>query len=537
MKFRGRKLAFRSGEKLGFSGNQPVVRRSHSKGGLVLAEEVEAAKNRPTKWGGLKNCFGTTLGIRTQIFAGFAIFTVIIVVLLWVFQITLLNTFYKAIKQNEIKNTAKYVAEIMEQEDFVEDLATVIQNTGIDVMITSARGENIISMAMMRSDLFESLTPLLCYQIYEETKASGGEFMRSYTPWAADKGFRGEAFGRKQTAAEEEIIYLKTVEAQNGQDRLLILNTRVTPVDSTVDTLKVQLWCLTGVMILLSGLLALFLSRKISRPITAISSGAKLLGLGRYDVNFEGHGSRETRELADTLNYTARELSKVEGLRRELIANVSHDLRTPLTMISGYAEVMRDIPGENSPENVQVIMDEAERLKNLVNDLLDLSKLEAGKMELSLSRVNLTGSIREILRRYDKLADYSFDFYHGEDVYVMGDEIKLSQVVYNLVNNAITYTGPDQHVVLTQSLTKLPDGSDAVKIEITDSGEGIPEDKLKDIWERYYKVEKDHKRSKVGTGLGLSIVKNVLELHGGSYGVTSAVGQGSTFWFQLKAAE
>ena len=106
--------------------------------------------------------------------------------------------------------------------------------------------------------------------------------------------------------------------------------------------------------------------------------------------------------------------------------------------------------------------------------------------------------------------------------------MKISQVVYNLINNAITYTGPDHRVFLRQCI----DG-ETVRIEVTDTGEGIPEDKLKDIWKRYYKVDKEHKRAQIGTGLGLSIVKTILDLHDGAYGVRSALGQGSTFWFTL----
>ena len=197
-------------------------------------------------------------------------------------------------------------------------------------------------------------------------------------------------------------------------------------------------------------------------------------------------------------------------------------------MIKGYSEVMRDLPGENTPENVQIIIDEAERLTNLVNDLLDLSKLEAGVLPLEKTRFNLTASIRQILHRYDKLADYRFPFQYEEEVWVDADELKISQVVYNLVNNAITYSGEDKTITLCQTVEQ-----DKVRVSVTDTGEGIPQDKLKDIWERYYKVDKEHKRAQMGSGLGLSIVKNILDKHGGAYGVSSQLGKGSTFWFEL----
>ena len=156
----------------------------------------------------------------------------------------------------------------------------------------------------------------------------------------------------------------------------------------------------------------------------------------------QGKGYLEIEELSNTLNYAAKELSKVESLRRELIANMSHDLRTPLTMISGYGEVMRDIPGENTAENVQIIIDETKRLTNLVNDMLDLSKLQAGAQEINSSSFNITEEIEHIIARYDKLLtnkDFTIQFQYDKPVFVKADIIKINQVIYNLINNAINY--------------------------------------------------------------------------------------------------
>ncbi|MBQ1985088.1 MAG: HAMP domain-containing histidine kinase, partial [Clostridia bacterium] len=324
------------------------------------------------------------------------------------------------------------------------------------------------------------------------------------------------------------IICAHTVTLPERGEYLVMLSSSVVPVDSTVETLTVQLQCLTIAMIAMGLILALILSRRLSKPIEQINHSAKYLANGEYDIRFPGKGAREVEELADTLNYAAEELSKVETLRRELIANVSHDLRTPLTMISGYAEVMRDLPGENTPENVQVIIDESNRLTGLVNDMLDLSKLQSGAQTVNAEHYSLTEEIRSVLSRYDKLADYTFRFWCDREVFVLADRLKISQVIYNLVNNAINYTGPEKIVYVRQ----IVEGG-TVRVEVTDTGEGIPEDKLPYIWDRYYKVDKAHRRAQVGTGLGLSIVKKILEMHNGKYGVMSRVGEGSTFWFEL----
>ena len=277
--------------------------------------------------------------------------------------------------------------------------------------------------------------------------------------------------------------------------------------------------------------MAFILSRKTSKPIEKLNESAKLLAQGNYDIDFSINGYREVEELGSTLNIAEVELSKVENLRRELLANISHDLRTPLTMITGYAEVMRDIPGEQTPENVQVIIDEATRLTTLVNDLLDISKLQSGVQTLNQEVYNFTQEVDEILKRYAKLIEqnqYSIDFEFDKEVKVFADKSKIDQVIYNLINNAVNYTGADKKVLIRQIANE-----NTVRLEVTDTGVGIEPEQLKYIWDRYYKLDKNHKRAQIGTGLGLSIVRGVMELHNGKYGVISDVGRGSTFWFEL----
>ncbi len=277
--------------------------------------------------------------------------------------------------------------------------------------------------------------------------------------------------------------------------------------------------------------MALALSRSLSKSIIKINDEAKKLAEGDYSVNFNSKDYMEVAELSDTLNYAASELGKADSFQKELIANVSHDLRTPLTMIKGYAEVMRDIPGENTPENVQVIIDETERLSGLVNDMLDISKLKAGTIAIQPEEYNITESIRHVLERYNKLREvdgYTIDFIYDDEVIVYADEQKMYQVLYNLINNAINYTGEDKKVTVIQKVL-----DNTLRIEVKDTGDGVKPEDIPYVWDRYYKDSSTHKRAIQGTGLGLSIVKNVLELHGAKYGVSSVRGVGATFWFEL----
>jgi signal transduction histidine kinase len=281
--------------------------------------------------------------------------------------------------------------------------------------------------------------------------------------------------------------------------------------------------------------MAMVFARSIISPIVRMNQSAKQLAEGNYDVQFEGDGYRETRELAETLNYASKELSKNDRLQKELIANVSHDLRTPLTMIKGYSEIMRDIPGENTPENMQAIIDETERLSELVSALLDISRLQADAAELIPEPFDLTEQVQTSVERYDKLRSqdgYSVRFEYDSHVFVNADRAMMLRVLYNLISNGINYAGEDKTVIVRQECRE-----GKVRISVIDHGAGIAEEQIPLIWDRYYKVDRVHKRAVVGTGLGLSIVKTVLERHGAAYGVDSQVGKGSTFWFELDLDE
>ncbi len=491
-----------------------------------------------------------TIKIKWKIFAYLLAFTGILLVLLWLLQICYLDVFYKKIKTSEAEKLLSQVTTVLQQgadsETIGEKIDELGLNSGMAILITDLNGTiqfNAEYIATTRMNTMPIWMILDCYGMAKENggiakvEYEGGmnkTFMHGMPPnVSTDKEELPTEFiqnrGQEQMSS---VIYVKLLE-KDDTEWIVMVNAQLTPVDATVQTLRVELTWITIVMVILSLIIALLLSRQISKPFTQINNSAKELAKGNFDVVFEGKSYLEIAELADTLNYTAQELNKSENFKRELLANVSHDLRTPLTMITAYSEVMRDLPGENTPENVQVVIEEAQRLTGLVNDMLDISKLQAGVMELHGTEYNLTQSILSVLNRYNKLKEqdgYSIDFIYEDEAMVYADEEKIYQVLYNLINNAINYTGEAKRVVVRQVLS---DGY--VRIEVEDFGEGIEKDALPYVWDRYYKVDKTHKRAVTGTGLGLSIVKNVLELHKAEYGVTSEVGKGSTFWFTLKS--
>lgn len=473
--------------------------------------------------------------LRYRVVMYFLLFSLIMLILLWLFQTVFFKGFYRSVKISQVESSAKNIISMMQETD---------ENTGGNVDKVSAMMEYIYEqndMMVALYDLNTNFAMSICSSDVPENleKISGSDVIR-YRNMAIQNGGTyleyqhkalNEDSGSLEKYAAESVTYSE-VFMDSGNGRYMItIRSIITPFNSVVDTLRNQLIIISAILVVLSVMLSIIVSNLITRPIIKTNKAAKELAKQNYDVKFESDGYLEIRELNDTLNFAARELTKVEKLRQDLIANISHDLRTPLTMITGYGEVIRDLPGENTPENIQIIIDEATRLNELVTDLLDISKLQSGAMQLVRTDFSLTKCIEEIFNRYTKLIEqnhYNIVFNYKEDVIINADDVKIKQVIYNLINNAINYVGDDKTVIVTQIADK-----NFVRVEVTDHGVGIDPDKLEYIWDRYYKVDKAHKSAVIGTGLGLSIVKNILELHNARFGVKSKLGAGSTFWFEL----
>lgn len=536
------------------------------------------------------------LSIKWGIFAGLIVFLAILLLLLFFLQTVYLDDIYKAAKKNTLNNASTKTAQILEEQ--LESLAEAVtdqtqesdvaneDNTAdtvavdeeirsaleqkldaltaaydIDIQVSGEDGTLLYSSLRM----YESTLPKQFYQdSYKRAKESGGSFTEEIEgdiqrdPFDLIAGNKeppekptGEddrspqainsrnEIGPEQTPAnaitQESMLNVKILTI-GSTPYLVLLSARLTPVNATVQMIRQELAVVSVIMIVLALGLAMVISRYISKPLSQMNESAKELAKGNYEVEFHDQSSLEIRELGNTLNYTARQLKKTEQLQHELIANVSHDLRTPLTMIQAYAEMMRDIPGENTPENVQVIIDEAGHLTGMVNDLLDISKLQAGVTQLNKTHFNLTQNLEAAVQRIGRMAsanEFTIELIcdRNQEIFVDADEFKIYQVVYNLINNALNYSGDSRHVIVRQECN-----DDIVTVSVQDFGPGIAKEDLPLVWERYYKVDKEHRRSSNGSGLGLAIVRKILELHHAQYGVDSMLGRGSTFWFCLKVS-
>ena len=494
------------------------------------------------------------VSLHFKLLSYFLVFGIIILLVLWVFQSFFLETFYTMSKSSQVEKNASIISRSIEQnknvQSTIENVASynslsvyVYDSTSIFRLMYDCEYDNpATSLEIEYHDIYsyyksasENGGQYMCITSNDKAQVLQKRFNKMFNSYATSDTARAEIhFSSNGESDAQNMVYSDIIELSDTSECFLIVTSSITPLSNTVEIMKDQMFVISIAFVLLAIFFSLYASRKIARPISKTNSSAKELAKKNYDVEFNATGYLEVEELNDTLNYAKSELATTEKLQRELIANISHDLRTPLTMITGYGEVMRDLPGENTPENIQIIIDEATRLSSLVNDLLDLSKLQSGAIKAEKQKYCLTDSIRDIFVRYAKLKEqdgYNIEFESNEDVYVNADELKVSQVIYNLVNNAINHAGEDKTVIVTQKIK-----GKKVVVEVTDHGEGIPADKLRYIWDRYYKVDKEHKRGVIGSGLGLSIVKHIVERYNGTIRVESNLGEGTTFTVKLPYA-
>ncbi|MDP2892084.1 MAG: HAMP domain-containing sensor histidine kinase [Bacillota bacterium] len=459
--------------------------------------------------------------LKFHLWLYFILFAVIILLVLWCLQILFLNAYYQLMKTNEITGAAAKISAQYGTENFQSNAQQLAFENNLVVLLIDDQGDVLMS-ADMTGNTSPRKQPREIFEPLQEKLLENPEQSAVLT-------MDNPMFHNRM------LVYGKLLTNNSGERELLFISSYLDPIGSTTNILKDQLIYISVILLVLAFALSFFLSRRISKPITKLTGGADRLAKGDYSVDFERSYYSEIDQLSRTLNYATKQISKVDELRKDLIANVSHDLRTPLTMIKAYAEMIRDLSGEKPKkrrEHLDVIIGEADRLSILVNDILDLSEIQSGVEMLNITHIDISMMTKSILKRYSILSEkdgYTFENNLPERASAQGDEHRIEQVIYNLINNAINYTGDDRKVFIT--VTDLPD---MVRFEVRDTGSGIAKDELENIWERYYKVDGAHKRTVVGTGLGLAIVKNILEQHGAAFGVESSVGQGSTFWFELK---
>ena len=310
----------------------------------------------------------------------------------------------------------------------------------------------------------------------------------------------------------------------------IIVSTGMAQIATAAEVLRSILWPVALILLVLDLLFAMLFSRWFTRPVQQLSSGAKEIAAGNYDIQLPVVHHDEIGQLAEDFNHMAAEVKRSAQLEKDILANVSHDLRTPLTLIKGYAETVRDLTGtdaEKRTEQCNIIVDETDRLSALVNSVMELSKVQSGAEKPNLIDFDMGELCFEVAGRYDALCDqnhWHLELQADEAAPVRADPAMMERVLHNLLGNAFHHIGADGQVMLRV----LPQ-ADGCRVEIEDHGPGIPPEDLPYIFDRYYRSRSD--AGKQGTGLGLSITKAIFQQHGFRFGVQSTVGKGTTFWF------
>jgi signal transduction histidine kinase len=459
--------------------------------------------------------------IALKLWSGMIALVVVMLVMLWIFQIMFLEKFYTGIKISEVKNKGYEVIEQLEKAEDI-DLESFVNETNSSVELLDSNGEVLYNVS---SNASNSQMPMM---------------MNNSRLEAINGIIRGKEVTLSLIHPKFQntfIIIGLPLKVQSEFRGGLLINLPLAPVKDTAAILKVQLFYITIILLVTALIFAYFLSRSFTKPILEITKVSEEMASGNFSMKIKSKNKDEIGRLAATINYMGEELSKIEQLRKDLIANVSHELRTPLSLIRGYAETIRDVTGnvtEKREKQIGIIIEEAERLGTMVDDILNLSQIQAGYVNLNKTKFNISELLERVIKRFEILSEktgVTITLENQVDAIVEADELSIEQVMYNLVNNAFNHTKRSGHINI-----RVIENEKNIRIEVEDTGVGISEEDLKHIWDRFYKVDKIQGIKSKGTGLGLTIVSTILESQDFKYGVESTKGIGTRFWFEIKSS-
>ncbi|NLJ40923.1 MAG: cell wall metabolism sensor histidine kinase WalK [Clostridiales bacterium] len=316
----------------------------------------------------------------------------------------------------------------------------------------------------------------------------------------------------------------------------IFFHTPVQGINQILYGLYGDIWKAVLFSAVFSAILLYWNSRRISKPLSQMNEVSREIAKGNYNRRIQVKNNDETGQLALSFNAMAESLKNVESMRRTFVANVSHELRSPLTSVKGYIQGILDntFDPEDQKKYLSIALEETERLNKLINELLDLSQIESGQVALNITSFEINEQIRRLLIAREgkinaKEMEIKIDF-ENERSLVNADVDRIRQVIINLLDNAIKFNKFGGRIVI-----KTWENRGKVYVKIQDEGPGIPSEEIAKIWDRFYQIDKSRSAGERGTGLGLSIVKRIIEEHGEKIWVNSTVGEGTIFIFSLQA--
>lgn len=312
----------------------------------------------------------------------------------------------------------------------------------------------------------------------------------------------------------------------------------ISTIEQSSNSLLTISYLLLVILFLLSLIILIFFTELVYLPLRKITKATEQYALGNLHYQLSVDSEDEIGYLAASLSYMAEELAQGEDNQKKLVANISHDFRSPLTSIRGYLEAMLDgtIPPEMHEKYLQIVLNETDRLTKLTNNLLTLNNLNTKGMILEKTDFDINKVIKNTAATFEgtcrqKLIAIEL-ILTGEEMIVNADIVKIQQVLYNLLDNAIKFSHHDSLIKIETTLKH-----NKVFVSVKDSGIGIPKESLKLIWDRFYKTDLSRGKDKRGTGLGLSITREIIKAHGENINVISTEGVGTEFIFTLPCVD
>ena len=476
---------------------------------------------------------------RTKLWIWFAVFAAVILSLLWILQTVFLQRFYNSMMIGNIRSAAEEIIKNSENEDLDDLIDELSVEDSLLVYITNEDGDVLYS-----SDAYNTYFRQPPRQGMgkdrndprrrQEEKGSFRSLPDNYEQFLSE--LKKSETGEVGFTYDGHYIFGSYLRLDDDDPAILYVSGSLGAVGAAASIIRIQLIWVTALSLVLAFVIAWLIAKRFSGPINRLSVQAQMLGSEDYEDRFEKGFCRELDELDEAMAHSAAKLAEARDYQKELLANVSHDLRTPLTMIRGYAEMVRDVSWEDEAQrnaDTGVIIKEADRLTALVNEILEYSRLREKNYKAALLEVDLSELTENVLDRFEPLFSREGGTIEREitpDCVVLVDRELLERAIYNLLDNATRHTSETE-----KKITVTVRGDSRICLEVRDYGEGIDPEELPHIWEKYYTNRQ--RGSKGVSGLGLAIVKQIASIHHAEVLAESEPGEGSKFSLILDRAE
>ena len=492
---------------------------------------------------------------KTKLWLYFMLFAALIFSVLWLLQTVFLQSFYNDMLIKNTRKAAERIAENSSNENITDIIDSITLDNSILVFVTDTNGSIIYSSDEYKGahqknringnrdiDLKDTADIDDVEQPDNIEQSDNGKMKNKHTG-----NYRNLPYGYEKFLAQlnetgdspieystNSIYVYGTYIDYYGTDNkaILYVSTTLDAVGSAVSIIRIQLAWVTVLSLIAGFIFAWFIAKSFDKPVAQLYVKANKLGENDYPKEFKKGFCTELDELSDKLDTTSDKLIESRNFQMELLANVSHDLRTPLTMIKGYAEIIKDTSWEDAEQcsaDIAVIVRETDRLTNLVNEILEYSELKMGDNSDVFERLDLSALISKVCGSFEALYrhnDETIEKQIEDGIFVKGNSSRLERAVYNLIDNAFRHTDESRKVTV-----RLYSADNKARIDVIDHGNGIPEQEIEHIWDRYYTFRQ--RKGKGVSGLGLAIVKQTVEMHNGSCCAQSSEGMGSTFRIEL----